>query len=157
MVSPASTLNCSPVTYLDSSDIRNSTALLTSAGSTAGVGIALTKIGIRSDRCSPRRGPNDGGTIPVGTPVGSTVLTRTFCAASPLARASVKPTTPYFAAVYSVCSGKPLMAEGKATAQDVWGIQPIPKYHRLGLRELVRIHNERLARQAAQQPAAPHP
>ena len=54
--------------------------------------------------------------------------------------------------------GPPEGAEGKATAQDVWGIQPIPKYHRLGFRELVRIHNERLARQAAaQQHAAPHP
>jgi hypothetical protein len=28
--------------------------------------------------------------------------------------------------------GPPEGAEGKATAQDVWGIQPIPKYHRLG-------------------------
>ena len=54
--------------------------------------------------------------------------------------------------------GAPEGAEGKATAQDVWGIQPIPKYHRLGFRELVRIHNERLARQhAAAQQAAPHP
>ena len=53
--------------------------------------------------------------------------------------------------------GPPEGAEGKATAQDVWGIQPIPKYHRLGFRELVKIHNDRLARQAAQQPAASHP
>src|SRR6201993_806881 len=53
--------------------------------------------------------------------------------------------------------GPPEGAEGKATAQDVWGIQPIPKYHRLGFRELVRIHNQRLARQAAQPQAAPHP
>jgi hypothetical protein len=54
--------------------------------------------------------------------------------------------------------GPPEGAEGKPTAQDVWGIQPIPKYHRLGFRELVRIHNERLARQhAAAQQAAPHP
>jgi len=53
--------------------------------------------------------------------------------------------------------GPPEGAEGKTTAQDVWGIQPIPKYHRLGFRELVRIHNERLARQAAQQRATPHP
>ena len=54
--------------------------------------------------------------------------------------------------------GPPEGAEGKATAQDVGGIQPIPKYHRLGFRELVRIHNERLARHAAaQQHAAPHP
>lgn len=53
--------------------------------------------------------------------------------------------------------GAPEGAEGKATAQDVWGIQPIPKYHRLGFRELVKIHNDRLARQAAQQQAASHP
>jgi hypothetical protein len=54
--------------------------------------------------------------------------------------------------------GPPEGAEGKATAQDVWGIQPIPKYHRLGFRELVRIHNERLTRQAAaQQHTVPHP
>ena len=45
--------------------------------------------------------------------------------------------------------GPPEGAEGKATAQDVWGIQPIPKYHRLGFRELVRIHDERIARQHA--------
>jgi hypothetical protein len=53
--------------------------------------------------------------------------------------------------------GPPEGTEGKATAQDVWGIQPIPKYHRLGFRELVKIHNDRLARQAAQQQAASHP
>ena len=53
--------------------------------------------------------------------------------------------------------GPPEGAEGKATAQDVWGIQPTPKYHRLGFRELVRIHDERLARQAAQQQAVAHP
>jgi hypothetical protein len=53
--------------------------------------------------------------------------------------------------------GPPEGAEGKATARDVWGIQPIPKYHRLGFRELVRIHDERLARQAAPQHAVPHP
>lgn len=50
--------------------------------------------------------------------------------------------------------GPPEGAEGKVTAQDVWGIQPIPKYHRLGFRELVKIHDERLARQAQ---AATHP
>ena len=49
--------------------------------------------------------------------------------------------------------GPPEGAAGKATAQDEWGIQPVPKYHRLGFRELVRIHDERLARQhAAQHP-----
>jgi hypothetical protein len=47
--------------------------------------------------------------------------------------------------------GPPEGAEGKDTAQDQWGIQPTPKYHRLGFRELVKIHEERLARQAAGQ------
>jgi len=38
-------------------------------------------------------------------------------------------------------------AEGKDTARDQWGIQPVPKYHRLKFRELVRIHDARVARQ----------
>jgi hypothetical protein len=46
--------------------------------------------------------------------------------------------------------GPPEGVQGKDTAQDVWGIQPTPKYHRLGFRELVRIHDEREARHAAQ-------
>ena len=49
--------------------------------------------------------------------------------------------------------GPPEGAEGKDTAQDEWGIQPVPKYHRLGFRELVRIHDEREARRPAQQGA----
>ncbi len=53
--------------------------------------------------------------------------------------------------------GPPEGAAGKDTAQDQWGIQPVPKYHRLGFRELVRIHDERLARQAAAAQAAPQP
>ena len=54
--------------------------------------------------------------------------------------------------------GPPEGAEGKDTAQDQWGIQPVPKYHRLGFRELVRIHEERVAREAiAQQQGAPSP
>lgn len=51
--------------------------------------------------------------------------------------------------------GPPEGAEGKDTAKDVWGIQPTPKYHRLGFRELVRIHDERVARQAAEQQHGP--
>jgi len=47
--------------------------------------------------------------------------------------------------------GPPEGAAGKDTARDQWGIQPTPKYQRIGFRELVRIHDERLARQAAQQ------
>ncbi len=51
--------------------------------------------------------------------------------------------------------GPPEGAAGKATAQDQWGIQPVPHYHRLGFRELVRIHDERLARQSTGQHANP--
>jgi len=47
--------------------------------------------------------------------------------------------------------GAPEGAAGKDTARDQWGIQPTPKYQRIGFRELVRIHDERLARQAAEQ------
>ncbi|MCV7066513.1 hypothetical protein H7H51_13760 [Mycolicibacterium farcinogenes] len=47
--------------------------------------------------------------------------------------------------------GPPEGAEGKDTARDEWGIQPTPKYDRLGFRELVRRHEERLARQAREQ------
>ena len=53
--------------------------------------------------------------------------------------------------------GPPEGAAGKATAQDQWGIQPVPHYHRLGFRELVRIHDERLARQSSGQQPSPHP
>ncbi len=38
-------------------------------------------------------------------------------------------------------------AAGQRTAQDRWGIQPIPEYPRIGFRELVRIHEQRLAHQ----------
>ncbi|EID11635.1 hypothetical protein MPHLEI_19200 [Mycolicibacterium phlei RIVM601174] len=47
--------------------------------------------------------------------------------------------------------GAPEGAEGKDTARDEWGIQPVPKYDRIGFRELVRIHEESEARKAAQQ------
>ena len=40
-------------------------------------------------------------------------------------------------------------AAGQQTAQDEWGIQPVPQYPRIGFRELVRIHNDR---EAASQP-----
>ncbi|OHU99415.1 hypothetical protein [Mycobacterium talmoniae] len=40
-------------------------------------------------------------------------------------------------------------AAGQHTAQDKWGVQPVPQYHRIGFRELVKIHDERLARHAA--------
>lgn len=40
---------------------------------------------------------------------------------------------------------------GVDTAKDRWGIQPAPQYPRLGFRELVRIHDARIARQQAAQ------
>ncbi|MBH0778050.1 hypothetical protein [Nocardia bovistercoris] len=46
--------------------------------------------------------------------------------------------------------GKP-EAAGQDTARDEWGVQPKPKYDRVGFREFVRIREERLARQEAQQ------
>jgi hypothetical protein len=39
--------------------------------------------------------------------------------------------------------------QGQTTAKDTWGVQPKPQYKRIGFRELVTIHEERLARQAA--------
>lgn len=44
-------------------------------------------------------------------------------------------------------------AAGQHTARDEWGVQPKPRYQPIGFRELVRLHEERLARQSA----APHP
>ena len=52
--------------------------------------------------------------------------------------------------------GTPPEAAGQQTAKDKWGVQPVPQYPRLGFRELVRIHDTRLARQAAEQQAAQH-
>ncbi len=55
-------------------------------------------------------------------------------------------------------SGAPEGA-GVNTARDQWGIQPVPQYPRLGFRELVRIHDQRIARQPAAEHngATPHP
>jgi len=46
--------------------------------------------------------------------------------------------------------GPPEGAEGKDTVRDVWGIQPIPQYDRLGFRELVDRYEARQARLAEQ-------
>jgi hypothetical protein len=43
--------------------------------------------------------------------------------------------------------GRPPEGAGQHTAQDRWGIQPVPEYPRIGFRELVKIRDERLARQ----------
>jgi hypothetical protein len=48
-------------------------------------------------------------------------------------------------------------AAGIDTAQDRWGIQPVPLYPRLGFRELVRMHDERVARHNTANNPAPHP
>jgi hypothetical protein len=55
-------------------------------------------------------------------------------------------------------SGAPEGA-GITTAKDQWGVQPKPEYPRIGFRELVRIHDQRIARQHAGQQSAstPHP
>ncbi|AEF37415.1 conserved hypothetical protein [Mycolicibacter sinensis] len=47
--------------------------------------------------------------------------------------------------------GPPEGAEGKDTAKDIWGIQPVPQYDRLGFRELVDRYEARLAKQEAAQ------
>jgi hypothetical protein len=47
-------------------------------------------------------------------------------------------------------------AAGQRTAKDDWGIQPKPRYERIGFRELVRIHQERIARQSAGPATANH-
>ena len=49
----------------------------------------------------------------------------------------------------------PAEGAGQTTAQDKWGIQPRPQYKRIGYRELVKIRDERVARQAAARQAAP--
>lgn len=46
---------------------------------------------------------------------------------------------------------------GITTAKDQWGVQPKPEYPRIGFRELVRIHDERIARQNAEKANATHP
>lgn len=43
----------------------------------------------------------------------------------------------------------PSEGAGRTTAQDEWGIQPRPKYKRIGYRDLVAFRDERLAREAA--------
>lgn len=53
--------------------------------------------------------------------------------------------------------GPPEGAQPKHTAQDAWGIQPVPKYKRIGFRELVRIHQEREVHKAAQTHVVPSP
>ena len=45
----------------------------------------------------------------------------------------------------------PNEGEGRtaSTAQDEWGIQPKPKYKRIGFRDLVRFRDERMTHEAA--------
>ena len=49
----------------------------------------------------------------------------------------------------------PAEGAGQTTAQDAWGVQPRPRSRRLGFRDLVRIRDERVARQAAAKQAEP--
>ena len=51
--------------------------------------------------------------------------------------------------------GPPEGAAGKDTAEDTWGIQPTPGWDTIGFRELVRNHQEREAREAAQDQSEP--
>ncbi|MEB4212167.1 hypothetical protein [Mycobacterium sp. 94-17] len=53
--------------------------------------------------------------------------------------------------------GGPSEAGGQATAQDRWGVQPQPHYRRLGFRELVRIHDDRMARESRSHAGQPTP
>lgn len=43
----------------------------------------------------------------------------------------------------------PSEGAGQRTARDAWGVQPRPQYRRIGFRDLVRIRDERVARQSA--------
>ena len=43
----------------------------------------------------------------------------------------------------------PAEGAGQKTSQDSWGVQPRPQYKRIGFRDLVKIRDERRARQAA--------
>lgn len=45
--------------------------------------------------------------------------------------------------------GEPEAAH-QTTAQDQWGVQPKPEYPRIGFRQLVKIHDARIAREEAQ-------
>jgi hypothetical protein len=49
----------------------------------------------------------------------------------------------------------PAEGAGQTTARDVWGIQPDPKWKRIGFRDLIRIRDERLAQQGVGSAASP--
>src|SRR5678816_1749658 len=51
----------------------------------------------------------------------------------------------------------PAEGAGQTTAQDRWGVQPKPKWKRIGFRDLIRVRDERVARQAAARSAGPEP
>jgi hypothetical protein len=51
----------------------------------------------------------------------------------------------------------PAEGAGQKTARDVWGVQPRPLYERIGFRELVRVRDARLAREAAARRAVARP
>ena len=43
----------------------------------------------------------------------------------------------------------PAEGAGQKTAQDAWGVQPKPLYKKIHFRELIKIHDARVARQTA--------
>lgn len=43
----------------------------------------------------------------------------------------------------------PSEGAGQTTAQDKWGVQPTPRYKRIGYRELIAIREARLAQQVS--------
>jgi hypothetical protein len=43
----------------------------------------------------------------------------------------------------------PAEAADQKTSQDAWSVQPKPKYRRIGFRDLIKIRDERVARQTA--------
>jgi hypothetical protein len=49
----------------------------------------------------------------------------------------------------------PVEGAGQTTARDAWGIQPMPKWRRIGFRDLIQVRDERLARQGAGQSGLP--
>lgn len=51
--------------------------------------------------------------------------------------------------LYGANEGEGRTTGPNATAQDQWGIQPRPKYKRIGYRDLLKFRDERLAREAA--------
>ena len=63
-------------------------------------------------------------------------------------RKSCTPTTAGMQVPLPIAGPHAAEGAGQKTSKDTWGVQPKPHYPRLGFRELVTIHDERVARQA---------